>query len=819
MEMSNEMQQDPVYDFPDSQAAEPLPVHRGSLKSISVLDRLLLTHSVWMQLSINSATALHILQREPPGTFLVRKSTTSQKKVLCVRLADDTMPGFVGQFIIREKDCTFSLEASSISFPDLCHLVSFYCVSRDVLAYPLALPEAIAKATSHKQLEAISHMGVEFWSSALNFRGPRNGPPPPDFPPLDPADCATPVGPSSLFREFCPLQTRGPQELDYGSGRGALCFINPLFLQSQQSHQGALLKRDKFKRSFKVRVSTETSSPLSPPAAPPPPPPLLAKGARGNPRKQQTPPSSPEQDSEYKLPLVALSRKVSSGQFAGLLKGASVLSPTGEEEEEEEGEEEEYQTPKPLQQRRISEKLGPETEILEGGEDAGEALILDQSRAPSLRELDSSSSLSSLEEVEESLSSDRPPLTRGTSSPTLRRPPPRVSTLRKMSEAFYSFFAPEKRVSRLVEELSRDRRSSFGSLVQDFLTLTRETRGSGDSSAALLQTVRNFITQAKSFLLGCGELQPPIEALITDEDMDFVLEKALYRCVLKPLKPHIDGCLQELHTRDGSTQRMEDSLRVAQQGALERFGVRVGVPDPQGIARVRRKLVLMQKAYSPIDKVLLLLQACKCVYTAMKRGPGEECGADEFLPALSYAIVQCDMPQLPLEVEYMMELLGPSLLTGEGGYYLTSVYASLCLIQTQPEQLRRSTVTRGARDSLREWSRRRRNESTPPLRQGQRCVRVVFRDSDCSTVETVLLSSTDTVDTLAQICALKFRVSDPNQYGVYLREEGELRQLRPQDFTKQSGSGFSLTYQRCKSHKLNRGGAVDLGESPEPNPL
>ncbi|MGH0146336.1 UNVERIFIED_CONTAM: hypothetical protein FKN15_008075 [Acipenser sinensis] len=582
------MQQDPVYDFPDSQAAEPLPVHRGSLKSISVLDRLLLTHSVWMQLSINSATALHILQREPPGTFLVRKSTTSQKKVLCVRLADDTFPGFVGQFIIREKDCTAisSFPMQSYWLGRKRRLIVLLLCFRDVLAYPLALPEAIAKATSHKQLEAISHMGVEFWSSALNFRGPRNGPPHPDFPPLDPADCATPVGPSSLFREFCPLQTRGPQELDYGSGR------------------------------------------------------------------------------------------------------------------------------------RISEKLGPETEVLEGGEDAGEALILDQSRAPSLRELDSSSSLSSLEEAEESLSSDRPTLTRGTSSPTLCRPP-RVSTLRKMSEAFYSFFAPEKRVSRLVEELSRDRRSSFGSLVQDFLTLTREARGSGDSSAALLQTVRNFITQAKSFLLGCGELQPPIEALITDEDMDFVLEKALYRCVLKPLKPHIDGCLQELHTRDGSTQRMEDSLRVAQQGALERFGVRVGVPDPQGIARVRRKLVLMQKAYSPIDKVLLLLQACKCVYTAMKRGPGEECGADEFLPALSYAIVQCDMPQLPLEVEYMMELLGPSLLTGEGGYYLTSVYASLCLIQTEPEQLRRSTVTCGARDSLREWSRRRGNESTPPLRQGQ----------------------------------------------------------------------------------------------------
>lgn len=64
--------QEPLYDFP-----EPAPLlerkflghqrGRGSLKSINVLDRLLLTVPVWLQLSINPATALHILQREPPG--------------------------------------------------------------------------------------------------------------------------------------------------------------------------------------------------------------------------------------------------------------------------------------------------------------------------------------------------------------------------------------------------------------------------------------------------------------------------------------------------------------------------------------------------------------------------------------------------------------------------------------------------------------------------------------------------------------------------------------------------------------------------------
>ncbi|XP_041656546.1 ras and Rab interactor 1-like isoform X2 [Cheilinus undulatus] len=281
---------------------------RGSLRSISVLDRLLLTVPVWLQLSINPATALHILQREPPGTFLVRKSRTSQRNVLCVRLADDSVPSFVQQFGIREESSskTLCLETSAISFPDLPRLISFYCVSRDVLPFPLELPEAIARASSHKELESISHMGVEFWNSHLNVRGPREAPqsqenqektpipetpaPPSAAPPTSstalpdsapqpdsesaPKSDSKPPGPgSTLFHEFCPITTRSPQELDCGSGLGALCFINPLFLQSQNP----LSRRRMFKRSLKVRVSTETSSLLSPPLIPPPPPPLMPK--------------------------------------------------------------------------------------------------------------------------------------------------------------------------------------------------------------------------------------------------------------------------------------------------------------------------------------------------------------------------------------------------------------------------------------------------------------------------------------------------------------------------------------------------------------
>lgn len=39
---------------------------------------------------------------------------------------------------------------------------------------------------------------------------------------------------------------------------------------------------------------------------------------------------------------------------------------------------------------------------------------------------------------------------------------------------------------------------------------------------------------------------------------------------------------------------------------------------------------------------------------------------DDFLPSLSYVIVECNRPHILIEVEYMMELLEPSWLGGEG---------------------------------------------------------------------------------------------------------------------------------------------------------
>lgn len=164
-------------------------------------------------------------------------------------------------------------------------------------------------------------------------------------------------------------------------------------------------------------------------------------------------------------------------------------------------------------------KIAVESE--EENEDENIGLLLEKRKAPSLTELDSSSSLSSLDETEES--PQRPSLTRGTSNPTIpspHHPQQSVSALRKMSAAFVSFFVPGKRVIRLVEDLSYDRRMAFGALVQDFLRDRREALKPQcrTTTIELLQGLRLFINQAKIFLLECGELEPPIETLVPEDE-------------------------------------------------------------------------------------------------------------------------------------------------------------------------------------------------------------------------------------------------------------------------------------------------------------
>ncbi|CAL8377940.1 unnamed protein product [Gadus morhua 'NCC'] len=808
--------------------------HSGPQRAFSVLDRLLLTHPVWLQLSLNRDSALYILLREPVGTFLVRKCGFSHRKLLCLRATKERSPASIRELFICEEDSTFSLESSALSFPDLCRLVAFYCISRDVLPFPLQLPEVIARATSHRQLEAISHMGQEFWN----------------------ASSPTENGSVDQSEEFGPKGQLVPAvapALDLLGGplkQGKLCFINPLFLQlelpqsqqalqtlqalqtqqQQSSHGGASTKRLRFKRSMRVRLSTDGSMHLS----------MEGGGSSASSSPSRTPerPGPPEE----RLP----QRKVHAG--AGPLRRSPAVSPASLEDEE---------LPPARAPQAAGEPVPPQQEP------SVEAAVLglDAVPTPSLAELDSSSSFSSLDEEPDQDASPPaddasaslegfllPPSTSTSSSPSLlqaaapHRPPLMRSGcrggLQRMSAAFVCFFAPEKRVTRLVEELSRDRRSAFGAMVQDFLQTQREelrrlaspssSAGAAGGSVEVLQGLRLFLTQAKSCLLDSGELEPPIQTLVPESEQDLAMERAMFSSVLRPLKKLLDNTLVALHRLDGSSQRLAQDLLRVKGGGLERLGIRApsGAAYDREVERVRQKLDMMQRSHSPIDKVLLLLQACKCVHKAMGSLHRQEVSWEDFLPSLTHVIVECNRPHILLEVEYMMELLEPSWLCGEGGYYLSSVYASLCLIQSLEAKAPRppGCLTREAQEELREWGRRRGREAQihRESQRIQRCVRILFQDGEQSAVRTLQWQAGDSAPALAQLCADAFGVPDAGRYALYWRSGGEMRPLpphaRPQDLAGHSEGGPSLSYLRTdhdfsKMRRLTRGGAVDLSES------
>uniref|UniRef100_H3CDD0 Si:ch211-168d1.3 n=1 Tax=Tetraodon nigroviridis TaxID=99883 RepID=H3CDD0_TETNG len=607
--------------------------------------------------------------------FLVRKCSSSQRKVLCLRATADKSASSVQECFISEEDSTFALESSALSFPDLCRLVAFYCISRDVLSLPLQLPDAIARAATHRQLEAISHMGQDFWSvpSASDIQ---NG-----------------------LVDLCPAPGRPTSPHPPQNRHGKICFINPLFLQlevkskvsgagrlrggvrlvkasknrisplfflqqPQNVNHSASNKRNRFKRSMRLRIS-ESSMNLS----------LEGVGS-------YSPSGSEDQLGSERLQKDGAGQQRRIHPGAGLLRRTPALSPGSAEEEDVE---QTCVNAEPLQpQSGPAEDPGIEVTVQ----------ALERRPAPSLAELDSNSSFSSMDEDPDS---DSDPETSSGAQ----------SALHRMSEAFVCFFAPDKRLTRLVEELSRDRRSTFGGMVQDFLLA--QTASARVTSVQLLQGLRLFLSQAKCCLVDSGELEPPIETLVPENEKDLALERAMFSCVLRPLRGPLSRALAQLHSRDGSTQRLvQNLLRLKGDAAMERLGVRTGVPDSRGVERVKQKLALMQRTHSPIDKVLLLLQVCKCVHKSMGTLHGQDVSWDDFLPSLSYVIVECNRPHILMEVEYMMELLEPSWLGGEGGYYLTCVFASLCLIQKwDGERPPSGCLTQEAQEALKEWSCRR----------------------------------------------------------------------------------------------------------------
>ncbi|KAM5181934.1 ras and Rab interactor 3-like [Mantella aurantiaca] len=291
-------------------------------------------------------------------------------------------------------------------------------------------------------------------------------------------------------------------------------------------------------------------------------------------------------------------------------------------------------------------------------------------------------------------------------------------SLLAVSTALTGLVSPEKHLGNRIQQLAEDHSSYVGGTIQTFMIQFQKRSTVYLSSTEMLQAISQLLTNLRNHLLESNETLEILERQEIEEfKLASIIESSLYKCVLKPLQSTIYCQLLEMHKRDGTIEKLLDNQKRMKKWSLSEKQPRAGIPGLATTEKIQQKLALMHKAYSPEKKIRHLLKVCKYIYESMEAfsGKKEAFGADDFLPVLIHVLLGCDLTSVQIDVEYMMELVDPFQLQGEGGYYLTTLFGALYHISTFNTVSRQLSVE--AQNSIRQWQRRRTIHHKPTFQK------------------------------------------------------------------------------------------------------
>ncbi|XP_026157646.1 ras and Rab interactor 3 [Mastacembelus armatus] len=851
-----------------SGSSPPAPPHLGvppfspTPSLPSPLDCLVGSAAVWQPNSLSNDQINSILEKEAAGTFLVH-STEDKGITLCLRLPDEQGTPLICNIMVKQHNTLVHLEGSSLVFNDIFKLISFYCVSRDILDVTLRLPWAITTANTKEELEIISAKGTDFWTSDLNHQAKNqdlvlNRPylyinpitveksPDKDAIPSSITTNLNIISPNitSSLQNGEASQKGNPEvksqkktissnEIKYkrppprppslssGSGMGLL-FSPPPLLHTSMFLTSAAEKKEEGKRVGGEREERKSTSPLPsrPPAPPLPPAPLRRTSSRKSTDREVEEGVEME---KRQIPTKKTEREGAgdrgndeTGSKSGLLSEGVKQENSSQQQEEEvkrdrekkerENEKEEREVmmdkedekqksssqcpplvnrpgrpvppprrkpcfpDKPVSPNQADEELvnqtaGKRVPLPSPPRRADVSLYSPQGGAVLVTDPDSCSTSSTEEEAElnqEQEQNHNYPA--GSCSPkaSVRRTPTVMldRARYRLSSVLTGLISHDRRLTQRIVELARDPLTYFGNLVKEHRAFTLETMSNHSSSTELLQEIRQMMTQLKSYLLQSAELQAMLELQhqYGQDKLENIVEAALCKSVLKPLREPIYHCLEKLHNKSGGLKQLTQNQSVVLGSTTTALGVTTAVPEVSALEKISTKLNKLHLEYSPQKKIELLLKACKIIYDAMSVScPGRAHGADDFLPVMMYVLARSNLSALQLDVEYMMELMDPSLTLGEGSYYLTTTYGALEHIKgfDQHKSTTRQ-LSREVQDSIHRWERRR---TLNQERMAQGSVRD-FLTVCCPEIginpKTLGVLPTTTIQELAEQCAARF---------------------------------------------------------------
>ncbi|XP_038584711.1 ras and Rab interactor 3 [Micropterus salmoides] len=875
---------------PDPPPPSVIPPSSPNLPLLSPLDRLVGSTAVWKPKGLSQDQATSIMEKATAGAFLVH-STEDKGTALSVCLPDEQGVPLIHKLMVKQHKKYVHLDGSYLVFDDIFKLISFYCASRDILAIPLRLPQAITNATKREELEAISAMGADFWTCDLNqqtknqdqnhsklylYVNPVTVEESPNkdlnHTSISKLDIITNKSTTSSLQNGeapqkvspevkCQPKTTPKQDIKYkrppprppslGSGSGmGLLFSSPPSPHTSSSVTPAAERKEEGRGGVEQKEERKSMSTSPPPSRPPVPlqsrgaPPLPPAPFRRTPSRKSSDREIGEEREREKGQNPAKKTERDGGGERVVEKPGSKSGLLGEGDEKENSSQQEEEVKKDREKREKEDEKEEKEMKMDKKEDkqtsstqcpsskkpsrpvppprrkpcsldapvcpnqAGRGLANQSAGirvpppSPAQRpdvslyspqggivlgtDPDSCSTSSTEEEgdLNQEKEQNQNRLAESCSPKVeVRRTPTTVMLDRaryRLSTVLTGLISHDRRLTQRIVELARDPLSYFGNLVKEHRAFTLETMSNHASSTELLQEIRQMVTQLKSYLLQSTELQAMLEPQhqYTQDKLENIVEAALCKSVLKPLREPIYQSLEKLHTNNNSLKQLAQNQSVVLGSTTTALGITTAVPEVSAMERISIKLNNLHLEYSPQKKIELLLKACKIIYDSMSvSSPGRAHGADDFLPVMMYVLARSNLSTLQLDVEYMMELMDPSISLGEGSYYLTTTYGALEHIKTFDQQ-RSATrqLSREVQDSIHRWERRR---TLNQERMAQGSVRD-FLTVCCPEIEanpkTLGVLPTTTIEQLAEQCAARFE-QDSYTLSVYI--DGVHRPLAP----------------------------------------
>ncbi|XP_025413709.1 protein sprint isoform X4 [Sipha flava] len=356
-------------------------------------------------------------------------------------------------------------------------------------------------------------------------------------------------------------------------------------------------------------------------------------------------------------------------------------------------------------------------------------------------------------------------------------------------------------------QLAADKSTVFARSIDNFVCCTVESKETNPS--VVMRNVRQFMSGMKNYLLKHGEKEfqkvverersqlKPTEFL----NLDVILEGVMNRLVLKELREHIYSLLVDEYVNNGSVPSMVENIHYAKSKSIQDFAVRVREnlvpPNDNDLKKISECFKRLQDAFLPLEKLEHLLSAIALIFNAVKmqnRSADACLGADDFLPLLVWVLVQCNVLTAELEAEYMWGLLHPSLIPGEGGYYLTALCGAVHVLKSYKSSMEASSAngvkTLGSDNTL----------SYDPLNELKSVLKVVVPDETNGSLLTKTLPVRPHMTTrdVCKIIAHKLRITNPQDYSLFKLIDGQEFLLSETDCPQDIKSSTTA----CGSHCL-----------------